>query len=161
EQTNKETALDSINTPPRHPREFSNRGKAIRNGEFQPNDPLVILISNILGSVPLDDKATQFLYTQIFASCNEKYKELFSNISGNIYIAHEFESVLFARSTYHLLLMQFHEYDAPNMLNKLYNKLRKTQSKLFLKNIGGNGVYTFVCTFLWLKNVSNRIVLLG
>ncbi|KAI5170907.1 hypothetical protein PAEPH01_1543 [Pancytospora epiphaga] len=135
EQANKETALDSINAPPRHPREFSNRGTSIRNGELQPNDPLVILISNILGSVSLDDEATQFFYTQIFASCNRKYKELFPNISGNIRIAPEIEIVSFKDLPYYLLLMQFHEHDAPNMLNKLYNKLRKARGNLFLKNI--------------------------
>ncbi|KAI5169184.1 hypothetical protein PAEPH01_0512 [Pancytospora epiphaga] len=146
EQANKETVLDSINAPPRDPRVFSNRGTAIRNGELQPNDPLVILISNIIGSVPLDDEATQFFYTQIFAFCNRKYKELFPNISGNINIAPEFETIRLVDCPYYSLLMQFHEYDAPNMLNKLYNKLRKTLGNLFLKNIEKYGDI-YICMY--------------
>ncbi|KAI5171985.1 hypothetical protein PAEPH01_1709 [Pancytospora epiphaga] len=136
EQTSKKTGSDFVCNLPRRFKGMPNKGLTIRNNELQPSDPLVRLISNILGSVPLDDKTTQFFFIQIFVSCNGKYRELFPNISGDIMIFLGFRNFNLCDSFYYSYLTQFHNCNAPNMLNRLYNRLREDSGNTFLKYIG-------------------------
>ncbi|KAI5169368.1 hypothetical protein PAEPH01_0654 [Pancytospora epiphaga] len=139
EQTSKEMMLDFINTLAGYFQEILNKAGGVRKYDkklgIRSSDPLIYLISNILGSVPLEDEATQFFFVQIFASCNGKYKELFPNICGDVRISPELNTLSVKYIPNYLFLRLFHECDTPNMIIKLYNRVRRELGDLFFKSL--------------------------
>ncbi|KAI5168406.1 hypothetical protein PAEPH01_0103 [Pancytospora epiphaga] len=124
----------------------------IRNNELHPGDPLVNVISNIIGSVLSEEQATQFCFVQIFASCNEKYKKLFPSINGDVEVVSEFEDFNCHPRTRYSLLKRFHDHDAPNMLSKLYNRLRIKAGDMFITCVkSDSSVYQCLYTFMVMK----------
>ncbi|KAI5169439.1 hypothetical protein PAEPH01_0714 [Pancytospora epiphaga] len=112
----------------------------IKNGnicELKPSNPVICTISNILGSVPLDDETTQYLFVQILAFCNGKHKYLFPSIHSEVNITPEFITFnVKANSILNCIpFRQLHKYNVPNILNRLYNKLRVLEMNLFYENI--------------------------
>ncbi|KAI5171466.1 hypothetical protein PAEPH01_1650, partial [Pancytospora epiphaga] len=135
----KEMTLDFINTSAGYSQEILNKAGDVRKYDkklrIRSSDPLIYLISNILGSVPLEDEATQFFFVQISASCNGKYKELFPNICGDVRISPELNTLIVKYIPNYLFLRLFYECDTPNMIIKLYNKVRRKLGDMFFKSL--------------------------
>ncbi|KAI5179478.1 hypothetical protein PAEPH01_2658, partial [Pancytospora epiphaga] len=103
--------------------------------KLKPDDLVVQLISNILGSVPLDDETTQYLFIQILSSCNGKHKSIFPRIHNDTMVIQPFTksgpNEVFNMS----LFEDLYEYNVPNMLNRLYDKLRMELGDSFFEEI--------------------------
>ncbi|KAI5177419.1 hypothetical protein PAEPH01_2473, partial [Pancytospora epiphaga] len=110
--------------------EGSSDKKTTEKKKSKVNDPVIPLISNIFANVPLNDKATRTYYFQIFTVCNGKHKDLFPEIKINVKVT---PPVKFSKEYMkkHRYLEQFSEYDAPNILNSLFNKARDEHKDAF------------------------------
>ncbi|KAI5171433.1 hypothetical protein PAEPH01_1619, partial [Pancytospora epiphaga] len=118
EQTMNAPNLFSIKTLSQNPKEHLCTS-TIKDNELSSNDPVVQLISNIIGSVPLDDELTQYLFVQIFASCNGKYKDLFLNIQGDIEITSVFTHFGEGSSFNLSYFNQLNRRNMPNILKRI------------------------------------------
>ncbi|KAI5173430.1 hypothetical protein PAEPH01_1970, partial [Pancytospora epiphaga] len=136
EQTGNGEISNSISICSQYPQECANISTArTRDYEITANNPVVHLISNVVGSVPLDDEATQYLFVQIFASCNEKYKYLFPNIQGDVNILTEFTEFECKPRIDSEFLRQLYGYNVPNILIRLFSRLRATYKNTFYELI--------------------------
>ncbi|KAI5171811.1 hypothetical protein PAEPH01_1676 [Pancytospora epiphaga] len=105
--------LDSINTSSMNFQEPSIKARCVRSYvrkcRLRPsNNPLVHVISNMLGSMPLDDEATRFFFVQTFTSCNGKYKELFHNIKCDAEIIQEAKDFGDIYNLFYSFFIEFH-----------------------------------------------------
>ncbi|KAI5169319.1 hypothetical protein PAEPH01_0611 [Pancytospora epiphaga] len=132
-ENNSNTVLDSTSATFQNLKEFPVKKAKM----LDPNDPLLQLISNVLGSVPLNDEATQYFFVQILSSCNGKHRSLFPRIQGAVKIVLPFPVAVAALSnTFEkTLFLDLHDYNVPNMLSRLYKKLRVRHGDSFYKVI--------------------------
>ncbi|KAI5169435.1 hypothetical protein PAEPH01_0710 [Pancytospora epiphaga] len=139
---NKEQAVNNVvfdynNMPSQTPKERYSTGVDLMKSsrQLKPNDPLIQLISNIIGSVPLNDETTQYSFVQILSSCNEKHNSLFPNIQGDVQIVPVFTKACKQDIISVPFFLDFLKYNVPNMLNRLYSKLREKYKDEFYENI--------------------------
>ncbi|KAI5170492.1 hypothetical protein PAEPH01_1478 [Pancytospora epiphaga] len=104
-------------------------------GKLNSRDPVVQLISNILGSVPLDVAETQYLFVQILASCNGKHESIFPQIHNDDMVVQPPTKSKTNNVFNPEFLSDFHKRSVPNMLTKLYSKVRLELGSSFLEEI--------------------------